>query len=29
MILYGVMVFFLVLPFVLLWLKNRGTFGTP
>lgn len=29
MILYGVMLFFLVLPFVLLWLKNRGTFGQP
>lgn len=27
MILYGVMLFFLVLPFVLLWLKNRGVFG--
>ncbi len=26
-ILYGVMIFFLVLPFVLLWLKNRGVFG--
>ncbi len=29
MILYGVMLFFLVLPFVLLWLKNRGVFGHP
>lgn len=29
MILYGVMLFFLVLPFVLLWLKNRGVFGQP
>jgi hypothetical protein len=28
-ILYGVMIFFLVLPFVLLWLKNRGVFGQP
>jgi hypothetical protein len=28
-ILYGVMLFFLVLPFVLLWLKNRGVFGHP
>jgi hypothetical protein len=27
MILYGVMIFFLVLPFVLLWMKNRGVFG--
>ncbi len=27
MILYGVMIFFLILPFVLLWLKNRGVFG--
>lgn len=27
MILYGVMIFFLLLPFVLLWLKNRGVFG--
>jgi predicted nucleic acid-binding Zn ribbon protein len=26
MILYGVMILFLVLPFVLLWLKNRGVF---
>ena len=26
MILYGVMLFFLVLPFVLLWLRNRGVF---
>lgn len=26
-ILYGVMLFFLVLPFVLLWLKSRGLFG--
>ncbi len=29
MILYGVMLFMLVLPFVLLWLKNRGVFGAP
>ena len=27
MILYGVMIFFLVLPFVLLWLRNRGVFN--
>ena len=27
MILYGVMIFFLVLPFVVLWLKNRGVFN--
>ena len=27
MILYGVMLFFLVLPFVLLWLKKRGVFN--
>jgi hypothetical protein len=27
MILYGVMIFFLILPFVLLWLKNRGVFN--
>lgn len=27
MILYGVMLFFLVLPFVLLWMKNRGVFN--
>jgi hypothetical protein len=27
MILYGVMLLFLVLPFVLLWLKNRGAFN--
>ena len=26
MILYAVMIFFLVLPFVLLWLRNRGVF---
>ena len=26
LILYGVMIFFLVLPFVLLWLRNRGVF---
>jgi hypothetical protein len=26
MILYGVMVIFAILPFVLLWLKNRGVF---
>ena len=25
-ILYGVMIFFLILPFVLLWLIRRGTF---
>ena len=25
-ILYSVMIFFLILPFVLLWLKNRGVF---
>ena len=29
MILYGVMIFFTILPFILLWLKNRGVFGTP
>jgi hypothetical protein len=27
MILYGVMIFLGVLPFVLLWLKNRGVFN--
>lgn len=27
MILYGVMILFVVLPFVLLWLKKRGLFG--
>ncbi len=27
LILYGVMIFFLVLPFVLLWLKNKGVFN--
>jgi len=27
MILYGVMIFLTVLPFVLLWLKKRGVFG--
>ena len=27
MILYGVMIFLGILPFVLLWLKNRGTFN--
>jgi hypothetical protein len=27
MILYGVMLFFVVLPFILLWLKKRGVFG--
>jgi hypothetical protein len=27
MILYGVMILFLILPFVLLWLKNRGVFN--
>lgn len=26
MILYGVMFLFLILPFVLLWLKNNGVF---
>ncbi len=26
-ILYGAMIFFLALPFVLLWLKRRGTFN--
>ncbi len=29
MILYGVMIFFLILPFVLLWLENRGVFVQP
>jgi hypothetical protein len=27
MILYGVMILFLILPFILLWLKNRGVFN--
>lgn len=27
MILYGVMILFLLLPFVLLWLKNKGVFN--
>lgn len=27
MILYGVMLLFAVLPFVLLWMKNRGMFN--
>lgn len=27
MILYGVMILFTILPFVLLWLKNRGVFN--
>ena len=27
MILYGVMIIFAVLPFVLLWLKRRGAFN--
>ena len=27
MILYGVMIFFVVLPFLLLWLKRRGAFN--
>jgi hypothetical protein len=27
MILYGVMILFLILPFLLLWLKNRGVFN--
>ena len=27
MILYGVMIFLAVLPFVLLWLKRRGAFN--
>ena len=27
MILYGVMIFLGLLPFVLLWLKNRGVFN--
>lgn len=26
LILYGAMIFFLILPFVLLWMKNRGVF---
>lgn len=26
-ILYAVMIFFVILPFILLWLKNRGVFG--
>ena len=25
-ILYGIMILFLILPFVLLWLKNKGVF---
>jgi len=25
-ILYGVMIFFVILPFLLLWLKKRGVF---
>lgn len=27
MILYGVMIFFVILPFLLLWLKKRGLFN--
>lgn len=27
LILYGVMILFGILPFVLLWLKNRGVFN--
>jgi len=27
MILYGVMIFFVILPFLLLWLKRRGAFN--
>ena len=27
MILYGVMIFFALLPFLLLWLKRRGAFN--
>ena len=27
MILYGVMILFLLLPFVLLWMKNKGFFN--
>jgi len=27
LILYGVMILFLILPFVLLWLKNKGVFN--
>jgi cytochrome c1 len=27
MILYGVMIFFAVLPFIVLWLKRRGSFN--
>ena len=27
MILYGVMILFVILPFVLLWMKNHGVFG--
>ena len=27
MILYGVMIFLGILPFLLLWLKNRGVFN--
>ncbi len=26
MILYGVMILFLILPFVLLWMRNHGVF---
>ena len=26
MILYGIMILFLILPFVLLWMKNKGVF---
>jgi hypothetical protein len=26
LILYGVMILFLILPFVLLWMKNKGVF---
>ena len=27
LILYGVMILFVILPFVLLWLKNKGVFN--
>lgn len=27
LILYGVMIFFGILPFILLWMKNRGVFN--
>jgi len=27
LILYGIMILFLILPFVLLWLKNKGVFN--